>query len=69
MKRLITITATVEHEVLDDDELPEDCDSPEEAFDAIKESLEDQSFTLDVGDQGEIELTVTDVKLSDVPKK
>lgn len=63
MKRLLTITATAEIEI-DEDELPEDCDSAEEALDAIKESLDKDTFLMDVGDLGEIEFTIITVSES-----
>lgn len=70
MLRKFIITAVATHSIPQEgEELPDDCDSPEEALDAIKEELADQTFTLDCGDHGEVEFTITKVEDTEPEKR
>jgi hypothetical protein len=64
-KKLITVTATCQVE-LDESDLPEDVESADEAFDAISEELTLNDFSMDLGDYGEVDFTISQVTLSDV---
>ena len=61
MKRkfIITAVATIE---IPDDELPDDVSDSGEAIDNIKEVLEQETLTIDLGDYGEHDFTVTKVE-------
>ena len=63
MKHTITITATTEIDI-DEEELPDDCSSVEEALDAIKDSLTLDPFTVELGDFGEADFRATTVTIS-----